>query len=292
MLTTEQVSGQKKNRWYRGLRWTGLGLLIFCSGLSVYLLWGHLLDPEEFPIRQVRIEGQLLHLKSAHIKAALQTHVGENFFLLNIDELHANLAANPWVAYAKVWRQWPDTLKVSLQERIAFGHWNENELIDIHGERFQPAVIKNANGLPRLSGPDGYETTVMQRYDLANARLKKLDLQLTELVLDDRHAWRMTLHNGVTLKLGKEDFAKRFARFLAVYPKVLAGRIHQIETIDLRYINGFAVRWKRGSTLTQLSPIHSVYNRKYVLRITPDVLGVTIPSEGYGIQTMADESDR
>jgi cell division protein FtsQ len=217
--------------------------------------------------------------------------VGENFFVINIDELHATLAANPWVAHAKVWRQWPDTLKVSLQERTAFGYWNDHELIDIHGKRFQPAVIKNTDRLPRLSGPDGYETTVMQRYKQANAKLNKMDLQLTELILDERHAWRMTLHNGVKLKLGKEDFAKRFARFLAVYPKVLAGKIHQIETIDLRYINGFAVRWKRESTLTQLSPNHSVYNRKHLLRITPDVLGATISSKGYGVQPMADESE-
>jgi cell division protein FtsQ len=264
--TTEQVPGQNKTVWRRSLRWTGLGLLLLGSGLGVHLAQQHLLDPKEFPIRQVRLEGHLQHLKSAHIKEALQAYVGENFFVLNIDALHTTLAANPWVAHVRVWRQWPDTLKVRLQERIAFGYWNEDELIDIHGERFQPSVIKQTSGLPRLSGPKGYELTVMQTYKQANARLKKIDLQLTELTLDERFAWRMRLHNGVKLKLGKEHFSERFARFLAVYSKVLAGRIHHIETIDLRYINGFAVRWKRKSTVTQLSPVHRVLQRKNLQR--------------------------
>jgi cell division protein FtsQ len=288
-VRTEHVLGDRKTLWRRSLRWTGLGLLMLGSGLGVYLAQQHLLDPEEFPIRQVRLEGQLQHLTRADIMETLQAYVGENFFVLNIDALHATLMANPWVAHATVWRQWPDTLKVRLQERIAFGHWNEEELIDIHGKRFQPAVIEQINGLPKLSGPDGYESRVMQRYKQANAKLKKVGLQLITLTLDERLAWRMTLQNGVELKLGKAHFAERVARFLAVYSKVLAGRIHRIETIDLRYINGFAVRWKRESTVTRLSPSHGVYKKK-LQRTAINVPGAAIPSAEYGVKPMATES--
>lgn len=292
MHTIEQITNQDKALWCRSLHWIALGLLILGVGFSVHWAQQHLLDPNKFPIRQVRLEGYLQHLKRTDIKKVLQTYVGENFFVLNIDALHATLTANPWVADATVWRQWPDTLKVRLQERIAFGYWDENELLDIHGERFKPSIIKNTNGLPRLSGPDGYEAIVMQHYKQANARLNKIGLQLKKLILDERHAWRMTLQNGVELKLGKEHFAERFARFLAVYPRVLAGRIHRIETIDLRYINGFAVRWKRESTVTQLSPTQGVYNQKNLLLTTTGLSGVAITDvigQGYGIQLNAAE---
>lgn len=253
--TTEQVSGQSNALWQRGLRWTGLVLLMVGSGLGVHLARQHLLDPEEFPIRQLRLEGRLQQLSTADIQKTLQAYKRENFFVLNIDALHAALVANPWIAQATVWRQWPDTLKVHLQERIAFGYWNDNELIDIHGERFQPSVIEQTKDLPRLSGPDGYESAIMQTYKQANAKLKKMGLRLTELILDERSAWRMTLQNGVELKLGREHFDERFTRFLSVYPNVLAAKIHRIEAIDLRYINGFAVRWKHKTTVTQLLPL-------------------------------------
>jgi cell division protein FtsQ len=49
------------------------------------------------------------------------------------------------------------------------------------------------------------------------------------------------------LLLGKGINNERLERFISVYPKLLGEKIAQVDSVDLRYTNGFAVRWKAPS---------------------------------------------
>jgi len=54
-----------------------------------------------------------------------------------------------------------------------------------------------------------------------------------------------SLDNGMALMLGRQEKShERLLRFVRSYNRVLAARAEQIEQVDLRYTNGFAVRWK------------------------------------------------
>ncbi|MDQ2697004.1 MAG: cell division protein FtsQ/DivIB, partial [Pseudomonadota bacterium] len=141
-------------------------------------------------------------------------------------------------------RVWPDSVRVRFREREAFGHWGQDgELVDVHGRRFRPARVLQATPLPRLAGPDGQERTLIRTFAEARALLATVDLQIDRLMMDERRAWWITLATGVEIRLGRAEFSRRLQRFVDVYPQALAPRMERIAAVDLRYGNGFAVRW-------------------------------------------------
>ena len=56
--------------------------------------------------------------------------------------------------------------------------------------------------LPRLSGPEGTESQVAQRYLSAQGRMLEAGMRIAALRLDERGAWEMDLDSGVTVRLG------------------------------------------------------------------------------------------
>ncbi len=76
--------------------------------------------------------------------------------------------------------------------------------------------------------------------------LKFSQFTIAELVLSERFAWQLTLNDGVTLNLGRENRIERVQRFMDVYPQIMQNKAadQQINYVDLRYDTGLAVGWK------------------------------------------------
>jgi cell division protein FtsQ len=64
---------------------------------------------------------------------------------------------------------------------------------------------------------------------------------IESLSVDPRGAWRVELVMGVELYLGTEDVDRRLARYIASATQLEAAG--QPLVVDLRYSNGFAVKW-------------------------------------------------
>lgn len=229
--------------WQPRLRWLGAVLALLASGYGLYSGTHKVLEPERFPLRYVNLQGELRNLDKAELQQLVQPYLGQNFFALNIGSLQTILAANPWIEQVSVHRQWPDRLNVYFQERTAFGHWGQGEMIDVNGTRFRPAVVRQSGPWPRLAGPDGHETALIRSYRDAEALLKQAGLQLAELVQDERRAYRIVTADGLEIRLGRDHFLERLQRFVSIYPRLLADVSGKIAAVDLRYTHGFAVRW-------------------------------------------------
>lgn len=67
---------------------------------------------------------------------------------------------------------------------------------------------------------------------------------MTHLELTPGQTWRLTLDNGIKLRVGHKDVLTRLADFVKVYTKIIRDREHDVDYVDLRYGNGLAVRWK------------------------------------------------
>jgi len=239
---------QWRTIWAPRMRWLGVALVLAALGFGVRAGSQKLHDPEAFPLRQVRIEGELRNLSEADLRPVAGEFLGQNFFIANLDALYAALAANPWVEEVTVRRWWPDTVEIALRERVAFGYWGAGEeMVDVNGRRFRPDGVRQPGPWPRLTGPDGHEKTLIRAYQEARALLDPVGLTLAKLTQDDRRAWWLTFDNGLEVYVGRERFEERLRRLARVYPRVLAVQIDRIAVVDLRYVNGFAVRWKAGS---------------------------------------------
>lgn len=85
--------------------------------------------------------------------------------------------------------------------------------------------------------------TVMATYRIMTRMLAPYDLHIRRLNLDERRAWHLSLDDQLELVLGRENAVERLQRFIRFYPEVLAGKAREIKAVDLRYTNGFVVRW-------------------------------------------------
>ena len=216
--------------------------------VGLYQVGQRIMDPAQFPLRHVRLEGELRNLDQSDLHRLVQNYLGQSFFRLDIMALHETFMSNAWVKDVGVRRVWPDSIEVSFKERVPFGRWGETEMVDVNGTRFQPDQVRESRLWPELVGPDGHEQIVIQAYREASMIVGEIGLRVERLVENERRAWWLILSNGITLNLGREHFNERLRRFVAIYPKLPLEHVVRIETVDLRYSNGFAVRWKTASS--------------------------------------------
>lgn len=215
--------------------------------LAVALAWGvmWLRDPHNMPLRSVRIEGEFRKLSSDQLQAAIATSTQGGFFSVDVDEVRRAAEALPWVASASVRRVWPDGLRLHVVEQRAAARWGGAGLLNMSGQLFEPMAETIPQHLPRLSGPEELRRRVMEQYIAITNALAPIGRRVAALSTDDRRAWRLTLDDGVELQLGRDDTLERVTRFVQVYPQLFAVREAELKTVDMRYSNGFAVRWDR-----------------------------------------------
>ncbi|MEN8169474.1 MAG: cell division protein FtsQ/DivIB [Pseudomonadota bacterium] len=211
-------------------------------------VWGtqSLLDPAQFPLRTVRIESPLKHVAQATIRDTVRPHVEGGFLGVDVDVVRDALEALPWVQSASVRRTWPDKLVVRVKEQQPLARWGDKALVNMRGELFKPKHDVSLERLPLLRGPRDTSHMVAEQYVAMQVMLKPLGLSITHLSLNERRALSMRLDNGLQLGLGRRDTDLRLLRFVRVFPQVLKPRLAAIKSIDLRYANGFAVRWHHG----------------------------------------------
>ncbi len=236
--------GQWKAAWGPPLRWLGVVLVLAGVGWGLWVGSQKLQDPHAFPLRHVRIDGELRNLTEADLQPVAGGVLGQNFFMADLDALRTALSANPWIETVAVRRWWPDVVDIELRERIAFGYWGEGEMVDVNGQRFHPSVVRQAGPWPQLAGPEGHEQTLIKTYREIRTLFEPVGLRLAKLRQDERRAWWLTFDNGLEVHVGRDQFEQRLRRLAQLYPRILSAQIDQIAVVDLRYSNGFAVRWK------------------------------------------------
>ena len=117
-------------------------------------------------------------------------------------------------------------------------------MVDVNGQRFRPPIVRQPGPWPQLAGPEGHEKTLIQTYGEIRALFEPVGLRLVQLRQDQRRAWRLTFDNGLEVHVGRDQFQQRLRRLAQLYPRILSAQIDRIAVVDLRYGNGFAVRWK------------------------------------------------
>ncbi len=205
-----------------------------------------LMQPDTLPIRHVKVIGKVDHLDSRVLASRLREAVVGGFFSLDLADLKRKIKAMPWVYDVSLRRIWPDTLEVSIEEQQPIARWGDHELLNRYGEVFDPKGVFPKVALPLISGMKGRETDLILFFNQADKVLNPLNLKMVELREDARGDQRLVLDNGIQLALGRKNRLKRLRRFARAYRKTLQPFMDRIAVLDLRYANGFAVRWNRA----------------------------------------------
>lgn len=215
------------------------------AGLALMLEW--MKDPRQWPVESVRIEGNFRHLQRAQLQEVVAPLAAAGFFVVDVSDIQARVKALAWVDQVSVRRVWPNVLDIRVREQEPVARWGDGGFINARAEVFRPKKAVELDTLPWLDGPQGYERRVLQMHTRMQALLKPLALGAARLRLDARRAWHLQLSNGLRVEVGRNDPLKRVARFVRVYPAVLASATGRLAAVDLRYSNGFAARWQPTS---------------------------------------------
>lgn len=248
-------SAQRTRRWrLPALPWRRIGLSL--AGLTVIALafFGLALLLNQ-PIQRVIVSGRLQRVSALDVEKVVRSRLGGNGLVtVDLDDISRGLRTLPWVDRAAVQRSWPRSLVIEIVEQSAVARWNNAGLLNARGELFLSEARFVPPELAQLAGPSGAEQEVTARYLATQGRLTEVGMRLAAMDLDARGAWSLTLDNGVTVRLGRQQVDQRFERFMLAAAKLISQRATDIAYVDMRYSNGFAVGWKGGAAHLALAP--------------------------------------
>ena len=223
--------------WRSHARRAAIGALLM--GSLAALLWT--LDR---PVRVISMDGSFQRVSPGQIEKAVAPFAHAGFMSADLDAIERAVETLPWVDHARVQRRWPNSLHVTVVEQIAAARWGESGLINTRGELFVREAAHVPAELPRLSGPEGTESQVAERYLATEGRMQEAGMRIAALRLDERGAWEMDLDSGVTVRLGRLQVDERIERFIRTASQAIAHRLTDISYVDMRYSNGFAIGWR------------------------------------------------
>lgn len=206
-----------------------------------------------FTLKVIRIEAaensSLRRVNAPTVRYTAVPRIKGNFFTADLDAVRVAFEAVPWVRKATVRREWPNKLLVTIEEHVPLGTWNEDgRLLSAKGDVFTAnmAEAEEDGELPEFSGPDGSGQEVVARFEELQAWFAPIDMAPRSLHLSDRYAWTVKMNNGVMVELGREQnkttLKERVDRLVRIYPQLVARLQDRIESVDMRYPNGLALK--------------------------------------------------
>ena len=230
-----------------------LGLVFAAMVLSLGMGW--LLRQPAFNLSAIRVSGELTHNNAVTLRANVAPKLEGNFLTVDLEATRAAFETVPWVRRAVVQREFPNRLKVVLHEHKAVAYWGaegDARLVNNHGEVFEANQGDvETEELPLLSGPKGQAPQVLQAYQTLLPLFEEMDVVLEQLQLSELGSWRAQLDSGAVIELGHGSLAEvqtRTRRFIDTVTQVASRFGRDVESADLRYGNGYALKLRGVTT--------------------------------------------
>lgn len=229
-------------RWRGFYTWILIIVPIF-GGIS-YLVQNHTI----LPIKTIQLSGTFQYIDQQEVEATLRPFVGEGFFSLDIQKVRNSLSEKSWTESVSIRRVWPDRVVIQIVEKKPVARWDKNHLLSDQAKIFLASTEAFQN-LPRIYGANVDPDRVLnQYYDFAE-RFQALDETIREIHIDSRGSVGIELARGFKIKLGRDNVDRKVARLVSIYAQQIKPRRTEIQQLDLRYSNGFAVAWKKEALI-------------------------------------------
>ena len=229
--------------------------------LGAFSLWA--VRHPAWSVRGITVQGDVVHQNAVTFRAQLasqmQNSLAGGFLTLDLTQVRQLFEAVPWVRRAVVQREFPNRLRVTIEEHQAVAWWGPSgsgQLVNRLGEVFE-ASPDDSDGLPELVGPLHQSQQVWALFQSLQAELNRLELGLQRLELNERGSWSALLDNGAAMQIGRgtpEELLARVQRFTGTLSQLTARYPGALQSVDLRYPNGYALRMHGVTTVVEDSP--------------------------------------
>jgi len=211
-------------------------------------------------VQAITVQGDVAHQNAVSFRAQLasqmKSSLSGSFLTLDLQQVRQLFEAAPWVRKAVVQRDFPNRLRVTIEEHQAVAWWGENgsgQLVNRLGEVFD-ASPDDADGLPELAGPPEQSQQVWALYQTLQAEFNRLEMGVERLELNERGSWSATLDSGAQIELGRgtpDELLTRTRRFTGTLSQLTARYPGAVQSVDLRYPNGYALRMRGVTTVVE-----------------------------------------
>jgi cell division protein FtsQ len=226
--------------------WGARALLLVVMVAALLLLWQALQPWLQRPLQQIVLQANIPVAQRLLVQAQLDEHISDSFFGANLNQIKAEVEANPWVHNAKVSRIWPNGLMVEAEKQIMMARWSDGGFLNHQGDlvSVDSQYIVAAEQLPALSGPSTSAWTMSQLFRQMSWLVGRENLRIVEFKQARRGAIQLQLDNGIVLVLGRQEIIPRLQRLMKIYHTQLTAIAGSVERIDGRYPHGISVAWR------------------------------------------------
>ncbi len=230
-----------------------------------------LLQPDKFQIEEILVYGESGDLGDEQVKKVAQNALDGNFFSISLEKLESEVEQLPWVFSASLRRQWPSTIVINVVEAELAARWGTDKWLSLAGDLIVRPVNEkwDHSALARLDGPEDQVDVVWKAFQQWSGKFASVGLSLDALSLsptglldlrisaaapglqgesDNPNGRIADTDSSVTLIVELKNSWTRVQRFLDTLDSRLLVRFPEMESVDLRYPNGFTIGWRdRGA---------------------------------------------
>lgn len=193
-----------------------------------------------FTLENVLIEGQH-NVSSEDILSSINADKGAAIAAINLKTLQDNLERNGWIKTAIVERRLPNTIYITILERVPIAIWQNNKqlfLIDDEGFIITNQNIGNFSNLLHVVGIDAniYANKLLE--DIAHCA--ELSAKILSAIRYGERRWNLKLEQDIMVKMPEADFARAFDYLIELYKTQKLFNQHY-KTIDLRDSNKYYI---------------------------------------------------
>lgn len=238
---------QKRTFSWQWIIKTSQLLMIVCLFASMIYAFYYLknittiqLDKTIWQINNSPLKALTPSLKNELLKS-IKKQLTKNYFDINLQKIHTQLLAHPWVAKVNIKRQLLDDIHIEITLHQIALRLNNNTYISDKGILFTPKnKIPNSYPLALNTLTNAQNSQEIWAAFLQYRQILK-PTKLSIKVIKKTPVTQLILQNNITLNLGYQQQVRRLQKFVKLYPKLKKQKKLHSRTLDFRYKNGFTL---------------------------------------------------
>jgi len=221
---------------------------------------------ETLKTRQVVLSG--LHVvQESDARAWAAVPVNKPLFGQNLAEISDRITSQPFVRSAEVYREFPDAVRISVQERTPIASLNSGQIYFVDDEGVLLPYLHPANRLdvPLISGVAGIDhvrvgevassNEVYQAIEILKLA-REIDSSLFRLISEVNmgnggDVTLTSIEGGIPVLLGRGDYGKKLVTFRTFWNTIVRAQGKgKLLSVDLRFDEQVVARWDQKAERT------------------------------------------
>lgn len=168
-----------------------------------------------------------------------------SFFTSDLQALRDITMGLAWVDQVSISRDWQRGIVINALPKQAVANFGTERLVDAKGAVFVPADSRDLTQeqFATLQGEMSQAPVIMQQMQQVNDWYTPLGMQVEDIILSPRMTWLIRFDNGLRVIVDNENTAQKLLNLSQLLGNQLSTRRDEMQSVDLRYKNGFTIAW-------------------------------------------------